>query len=153
MTLLERNPNAPQAWSGDMPVTSRYTFGLAGERFFRALREEGQILGSRCPKCDRTYVPATAFCERCLGALTEWIDVGLAGEVHTYTVLYQDLDGELQQPEIIVFVKFGDGGIIHKLRDVPIDAIRIGMQVEAVLKPVDSREGNILDIEYFRPVA
>ena len=31
MTLLERDPNAPAAWYGNLPVTSRYTYGLAGE--------------------------------------------------------------------------------------------------------------------------
>ena len=36
MTLLNRDPKAPVAWQGDLPVTNRYTYGLAGERFFRA---------------------------------------------------------------------------------------------------------------------
>ena len=62
MTLLERDKNAPQAWHGSLPVPSRYTYGLAGERFFRALKDEGKIMGSYCPDCDHTYVPATIFC-------------------------------------------------------------------------------------------
>ena len=46
MTLLERDKNAPNAWEGSLPVPSRYTYGLAGERFFRALKDDGAILGS-----------------------------------------------------------------------------------------------------------
>ena len=35
MTLLHETPNAPVSWLGELPVTNRYTYGLAGEKFFR----------------------------------------------------------------------------------------------------------------------
>ena len=153
MTLLERDPQAPQAWFGNLPVTSRYTFGLAGERFFRAIKDEGRIMGTHCPKCDHTYVPATLFCERCLGKLEEWVDVGSQGEVHTFTLLYQNYDGSTREvPEIIAMVAFGDGGLIHRLSGVEPDDVEIGMLVEAVFKDPPDREGSILDIAFFKPV-
>ncbi|MBU2610643.1 MAG: Zn-ribbon domain-containing OB-fold protein [Chloroflexi bacterium] len=152
MTLLERDPKAPTAWHGSLPVTSRYTYGLAGERFFRALKDEGKIMGSYCPKCDHTYVPAAVFCERCLGELTDWQDMGLIGELHTFTVMHVDVDGNpLETPEVVGFVTFGDGGIIHRIQADP-DELIIGMPMEAVLKSKAKREGSILDIEHFRPV-
>ncbi|HUV28583.1 MAG TPA: hypothetical protein VMW34_14580, partial [Anaerolineales bacterium] len=40
MTLLEPGNNSPSAWRDEMPVTNRYTFGVAGERFFRAIKDE-----------------------------------------------------------------------------------------------------------------
>lgn len=153
MTLLERDPKSPQAWVGDLPVTSRYTFGLAGERFFRAIKDEGRILGARCPQCERTYVPATIFCERCLGELDEWVDVGTTGEVHTFTLLYENYDGSPREtPELIAFVRLGDGGLVHRLGEVDLEDVEIGMRVEAVFKATEEREGSILDIAYFRPV-
>ena len=149
MTLLERDPKAPQAWFGSLPVPSRYTFGLAGERFFRALKDDGVIMGSYCPDCDHTYVPATVFCERCLGELTEWEDVGLVGELQTFTMLFVGYDGaELDEPELVGFIAFGDGGIVHRIEADP-DELFIGMPMEAVLKK--ERSGSILDIEYFKP--
>ena len=152
MTLLESDPQAPGAWFGNLPVTSRYSFGLAGERFFRALKDEGKIMGSRCPKCARTYVPATVFCERCLGELTEWDDMGLEGELHTFTVMFVDYDGEpLDQPQVVGLVSFGDGGLVHRIEADP-DELYIGMPMKAVLKPKAKREGSILDIEGFKPV-
>ena len=152
MTLLEHNPKAPGAWKGNLPVTSRYSFGLAGEKFFRAIKDEGRILGSRCQECNRTYVPGTIFCERCLGEVIEWVDVGTTGEVHTFTLLFENYDGSpRQEPEIVVFVSFGDGGIIHRLGEVEPQDVTIGMQVEAVFKPQSERTGSILDIEYFKP--
>ncbi len=153
MTLLERDSNAPSAWTGEMFVTSRYTFGLAGERFFRAIKDEGRILGARCAKCDLTYVPAALYCERCLGELTEWVDVGVCGEVHSFTLLYENLDGSHRgTPEIVALVQLGDGGLVHRLGEVEPDDVAIGMLVEAVFKPVEERQGSILDIAFFRPV-
>lgn len=153
MALLERDPEAPLSWEGTMPVTNRYTFGQAGERFFRLLKDEGRIYGSRCDQCNLTYVPATSFCERCLSKLEQWIDVGTQGEVHTFTILATNYDGTPSDvPEIIVLVKLGDGGLIHKLSAVDPEQLCIGMQVEAVIKPDNERTGSILDIEYFRPV-
>lgn len=154
MTLLEPDHKAPLAWQDEMPVTNRFTFGLAGERFFRAIQEEGRILGARCAKCNHTYVPAALYCERCLGKLEEWVDVGTRGRVHTYTLLYDNPDGSpREEPEIVAFVSLGDGGLTHRLGEVEPEAVAIDMPVEAVFKPAAEREGSILDIAYFRPVA
>lgn len=153
MTLLERDPKAPATWLGDLPVTSRYTYGLAGERFFRAIKDEGAIMGTHCVNCERTYVPATLFCERCLAELDEWIDVGTIGKVHTFTLLYANYDGSPREiPEIVAFVKLADGGLIHRLEEVDPDDVTIGLTVEAVFKPMAEREGSILDITHFKPV-
>jgi uncharacterized OB-fold protein len=153
MTLLQRDPTAPLAWLGDLPVTNRYTYGLAGEKFFRTLKDEGRILGTYCPDCDHTYVPATIFCERCLGKLETWVDVGTQGEVVTFTFLNVGLDGTpLEKPEIIAFVRFADGGLIHHLGEVELEQVEIGLIVEAVFRPKSKRVGSILDIKYFKPV-
>lgn len=153
MSLMEGLPHAPGSWVGNLPVTNRYTFGLAGERFFRAIKDEGRILGTHCPKCNHTYVPAVSFCERCLSELTDWIDVGTVGEVHTFTLLYENYDGSRREtPEIVAFIRFGDGGLIHRLGEADPNAIEIGIQVQAVFKPQSERKGSILDILYFKPL-
>jgi len=153
MTLLERDRSAPSAWLGELPVTSRYTYGLAGERFFRTIKDEGKLLGTHCSNCERTYIPAALFCERCLAQLDEWVDVGTTGEVHTFTLLYENYDGSPREdPEIVVFVELADGGLIHRLDEVDPEDVVIGMQVEAVFKPKAERVGSILDISHFKPV-
>jgi hypothetical protein len=154
MSLLEKDPNAPEAWLGEMPVTSRYTAGLAGERFLRAIKDEGKILGSHCDRCGITYVPARQFCERCMDELEKTVNVGTEGEVHTFTLLFENLDGTpREEPEIVAFISLGDGGLVHRLDEVHLDDLDIGMPVEAVFKPKGEREGSILDIKYFRPIA
>ena len=150
MTLLERDQNAPTAWHGEMPVTNRYTFGIAGERFFRAIKDEQQILGTHCQKCERTYVPAAIFCERCMNQLDEWVDVGTTGEVVTFTHLHVHYDGSSrEEPETVAFIRLGDGGLIHRLVSPNSQLVEIGMSAKAVFKPPSEREGSILDILHF----
>lgn len=153
MTLLDRNPNAPQVWQDEMAVTNRYTYGVAGERFFRTIKEEGRLLGTYCTNCDHTYVPAAIFCERCMDQLDEWVDVGIIGEVVTFTHLYVNYDGSHRQdPITVAFVKLGDGGIIHRLIFSDSEEVSIGMQAKAIFKPANEREGSILDITHFELV-
>lgn len=150
MTLLERDPSAPSEWIDEMQVTNRYTFGVAGERFFRSIKDEAKILGTHCNNCERTYVPASLFCERCLGQLDDWVDVGTTGEIVTFTHLYVNYDGSPRSdPETVAFIKLGNGGIIHRLVSSDSQQIKIGMTAKAVFKPKAEREGSILDIRHF----
>ena len=142
------------AWTDEMPVTNRYTFGVAGERFFRAIKDEGRILGSCCKDCDRIYVPAVIFCERCLHETSEWIDVGTVGEIVTFTELHIAYDGSpLERPEIVALVRFGDGGIIHRLVVDDAKQVEIGQLAKVVFKPSTDRQGSILDISHFELVS
>jgi uncharacterized OB-fold protein len=149
-------PTELKHWRGHMEVDHfHYTAGLAGERFFTALREEGKILGSRCPECGVTYVPPRVYCEECFAELDQYVDVGLRGQIRTFTVARIDRDGRLlEPPEIRALISFGDDttDLLHLLGEVEPDDVYIGMEVEAVLKPKREREGKITDILYFRPV-
>lgn len=143
----------PAQWFGDLPVNSRYTYGIALEKFFQTLKDEGVILGSPCAQCGKTYVPITLFCPECLAELNETIDVGLQGEIFSYTLLYKNLDGSPREtPEIIAYVKIADGGLIHRVEGIPPSQVQIGTQVAADLKSKDERVGSILDIRAFKPI-
>jgi hypothetical protein len=143
------------AWRGDIPITSRYTAGIAGEKFFREIKDSARIMGTYCEDCELIYVPATMFCERCFAQLDEWVEVASQGTVFTYTVLFRDLDNRpLDPPAILAYVKLdgSTGGLVHYLREIDPEEVYIGIEVEAVFKDAPEREGSILDIEYFRPV-
>lgn len=143
------------AWKSNIPITSRYTAGIAGERFFRAIKDLGQFLGTRCPSCDLVYVPAAMFCERCFAELDEWVEVPNRGEVFTYTLLYRDLDDRpLDTPVALAYVKLdgSTGGLVHYLGEVEAGDLYIGLEVEAVFRDPGERQGSILDVKYFRPV-
>jgi uncharacterized OB-fold protein len=146
MAILEKVDKLDHAtvWRGDLPITSRYTAGIAGERFFREIKDHARFLGTRCTACGLTYVPAAMFCERCFADLDEWVEVPNQGTVFTYTVLHLDLDERPLDPPAV---------LVHYVGEANPKAVFIGMEVEAVFKDAASREGSILDIQYFRPVS
>ncbi len=157
MAILEKVDKLHQtiAWRGDIPITNRYTAGVAGERFLREIKDHARILGTYCPACDLVYVPATLFCERCFAQLDEWLEVSNQGRVFTFTVLFRDLeDKPLNPPLVLAYVKMNgsNGGLVHYLGEVEPEQVFIGLEVEAVFKQVSEREGSILDIRYFRPL-
>jgi hypothetical protein len=157
MSLLHRLEHAGDALAqrGDMPTEGRYTAGVAGERFFRAIKDEGRFLAAVCVECDITYMPPRLYCEECFARLDEWIEVEPVGHVHTFTVVHQDLDEQpLPEPRILAFVALDetDGGLVHDLDEVDPEDVYLGMPVEPVLKEEGEREGGIRDIKYFRPV-
>jgi hypothetical protein len=157
MSLIERIGTFGEAkvWYDNMPLESEYTVGIAGEKFFRAMKDRGVIMGTVCPACDLTYVPPSMYCERCFGQLEEWVEVPAKGTVYTYTVLTRSLDDQaLDEPDILALVRLpgAHGGLVHRLRMIKPEDVEIGMEVEAVFKPKKEREGSILDIDHFKPV-
>ena len=131
----------------------QYTYGIAGERFFREIKDNAKITGTKCHKCNLIYVPPRIYCERCFEGLEEWCEIENKGEIHTYTISWVDLDGSrLEEPVILALVKFDGvyGGIVHKVEEISADNVKIGMKVSAVFK--EKREGSILDIKYFKPI-
>ncbi len=143
MTILSGDPHAPIRFIAEMPVNNRYSYGLAGEHFFRVIKEEARILGTRCAKCGIIYVPPSIYCERCLSELDEWVDVGTTGEIHSFTVLHLDAEGsESDHPEVIALIRLGDGGLIHKIDGVSPADVFIGMKV-STNAPVQSRISSI----------
>jgi uncharacterized OB-fold protein len=158
MPILDRidHFHRARAVEGDLPFYSVYTVGIAGEHFFRALKDEGKILGTRCTECEATYIPGRLYCEQCFAQLNDeaWFDAGTTGNVHTFTVMHIALDGTpLETPRILAFIEIGEtgSGLVHDLGDVDPNELFIGMNVQAVFKPIKERTGSITDIQHFGP--
>lgn len=150
---LER-PDEVRRWKGRIPVSHRYTPGVAGDVFFTALRDRGVLLGSRCESCDYTYVPARLFCERCFAELAADAEVGPGGRLVSFTISYTGLEGEpLEQPVTIGLVRpdGADAAIVHRIVETGEDPLEIGQRMEVVVKPEEERTGSIHDIDGFRP--
>lgn len=155
MSFLDRTTDARRFrhWEGDLEADYIYTTGIAGERFFRALRDEGRILASRCGACRRSYLPPKAFCERCFASLDAYVEAPAVGRVAAVTVAHLDRLGKpLSSPEAWAFVTFPrvHGGLVHRLL-VPPEAARAGLRVRPRIRPAGRRTGTILDIEGFEP--
>ncbi len=140
---------------GRLPIRHRYTPGVAGEAFFTALRDRGELLASRCERDGITYCPPRMFCERCFDQLEADVTVGPGGTLESFTIGYADVEGRPVDGAIPIGLVRLDGAdtyLMHALLfgdgDEPVG---IGDRVEVVLKPDDERTGSILDIRGFRP--
>jgi uncharacterized OB-fold protein len=154
--MLEKitNPERVRIVEGAIPVRHRYTAGVAGDRFFRALRDRGEILGTPCTACGVTYVPGRMFCERCFAALEEWVKVGPGGTLESFTAVHVDLDGQpLVEPAWVGLVMLDRATTVlpHRLEPNGTEP-QIGSRVEAVIEPKAKRSGSINDIRGFRLV-
>jgi uncharacterized OB-fold protein len=155
MTQEEELVIMPGAWN----LPFRHTAGRFASRFFRELRDNQKIYGVRCPKCRRVLLPPRPMCERCFAPIDEWVEVGHQGTVEAYTVLCVPFMGLPPPPLGMAVVKLdgADTGLNHILGGIEFsdpdksgEAVKIGMRVEAVWR--EQRRGEILDIQYFKPV-
>lgn len=142
---------------GILGIRNRYTAGVAGQRWLEILKKEGKIMGSRCSSCNTVYVPARLFCERCFKRIPDdaWEDVGRRGRLYSFTTVHRDLDERvLDEPVVVGLVEMASSNgarLLHYIKADPKD-LKIGMEMEAEIKPPSQRKGSILDIEGFRPV-
>jgi uncharacterized protein len=123
-------------------------------KFFIELRDNGKILGTRCPKCGVTYCPPSSDCPKCW-VPTEWVELGQQGTVLAYTIIGMPaLWLDVKAPYAMGLIKLdgADTGLVHFLGEIELDKIKVGMRVEAVPKKKEERAGYITDIAWFRPI-
>jgi len=99
-------------------------------------------------------VPPRIFCEWCFKPIEEYEELEPRGIIESYAISYVNERGEKSDtPEIFAAIRiFGsDTTLIHKLIAKP-EEVDIGLEVEAVFKPKEEREGKITDIEGFKLV-
>lgn len=136
-----------------------YAAGRNATRFFRALRDEGKLHGARCPETGLVLVPPRPI-NGIAGTHTgDWVEVGPRGTVTGCTVVetpfVDPMTGEKRPiPYGFAFIRLdgADTNIYHFLEETDLEAIHVGMRVEAVLKPRSEREGSMADIIHFRTV-
>jgi len=141
-------------YHGQINIPNTYSAGAVGSRFLIELRDKKRIMGTKCPTCNRVYVPARSICKDCFSQLDEWVEVSNKGTVLTYATDYEAKPIQpLATPIVYGIVKLdgADTGFVHILGEVDPEQLRIGMKVQAVFR--EEREGNILDIKYFKPLA
>lgn len=141
-------------YHGQIYIPNTYSAGAVGSRFLIELRDRKRIMGTRCPTCNRVYVPARSICKDCLGQLDEWVEVSDRGTVLTYATDYEAKPTQPVKPPIvygIIKLDGADTGLVHMLGEADPEQLRIGMKVQAVFR--EEREGSILDIKYFKPIS
>lgn len=140
-------------WLHTIEQGYRYTAGPIGTKFLEGLRA-GKLLAGKCHVCGRLLMPPKAFCQYDFAEIKELVEVAPVGIIKTYTVVYEDSNGNrLPKPVIIGFIEFPGvtGGLIHYIINVEPSGVRVGLKVRPVFKPEGERRGSIMDIVGFEP--
>jgi uncharacterized OB-fold protein len=120
-----------------IPLTYKYTAGVAGKAFCEALLE-GRIVGTRSPRTEKLLVPPSIFDEIGMDAVDheeQLVDIDPnSGFLESFTTVHEDRSGEmLDQPLVIAQVRFPDvdGSIFGKLvldaGDAPVIGAAVGL--------------------------
>ena len=138
---------------GKLALPYQYFAGKVGSKFIISLRDKKQILGVKCKKCNKVFVPPRQTCERCFEDLSNsWVELADTGEVTNFTVV-RYADGHLPRkpPYLLALVKLGgaDTPMPHILEGVSPEKVKIGMKVKAVF--AKQTTNTILDIDHFEP--
>jgi uncharacterized OB-fold protein len=55
---------------------------------FNQYLAEHKLMGTRCPSCDRVYLPPRAICPECHGDALAWVELAGRGRLAAFTSIY-----------------------------------------------------------------
>ncbi|UCD56203.1 MAG: Zn-ribbon domain-containing OB-fold protein, partial [Candidatus Hydrogenedentota bacterium] len=143
----------PAVHKSGISVPYHWWAGETASRFFTAIRDEQKIMGIRCARCGKVFLPPRKTCPSCFSQNEEWVPLSTEGELISFTVARRQLAALPRKvPVIYGLIKLdgADTALLHMLGEVDPSEVRIGMRVAA--KFSDNRTGSIMDIDYFTPV-
>jgi len=120
-----------------------YAAGDVGSRYLIALRDDMQLLASRCAACERVACPPRSFCTACAEKTSELVGVGPEGRLISWT----DRPGRGLFGLIIL-----DGAttaMLHRL-DIPAEMLGVDLRVRA--RFAEERSASPGDLEGFELV-
>jgi uncharacterized protein len=127
-----------------------YTPGVAASRFLRSV-EKGEIVGQRCPKCLKVYVPPRGACSMCGVATDEELTLTGKGTVTTFCITNVPSPG-LEPPYVTAWIRLDGADItsMFLIQECDPSDVRLGMRVEPVW--AEEKKPNIGSIKYYRPL-
>jgi uncharacterized OB-fold protein len=139
---------------GKLALPYTYFAGRVGSKFLTTLRDAKKILGIKCSRCNKVFVPPRQTCDVCLEDIRDnWVDVGNAGEVTNFTVVrYNDKHLPKKAPYILAMIKLdgADTSLVHVVEGIDVDEAKVGLRVQAVF--AEETTNTILDIDHFERV-
>ena len=136
-----------------MYLPFEYSAGDYVAIYLRSLKDK-KILGSRCAKTGKVFVPPVMSSPASGAPCTELVEVEHRGVITTFCVVNIPVLGrDLELPYVCasVLLDGADVSIFALIQEVGVSDVRMGMRVEAVWKPDAERQGDHTDILHFRP--
>jgi hypothetical protein len=155
-----------KAWERDQSLLAideiahmpyQWAMGLDGSKFFQEIKEREVLLGIKCPKCHKVYVPPRRLCGPCFTKMDELVELGREGYVEAVTLVnYPFIDPDTGDrrpvPYIYGYIKLdgADNLFSHIIRTKPGATINVGDRVRAIF--AKDKKGRIQDITFFEPI-
>ena len=105
--------------------------------------KDGRLMGSACKSCGYTTFPPRADCPRCMSAEFGFKEYSGRGKLYTHTTITAAPTGfDDMAPYTVAMVELDEGGrLIGWVGDtLPIDELRIGMEVQVVPRLFEETE-------------
>ena len=153
----------PESLRGGEPVRSvrtpaelkyRYTAGYATSRFLRGI-EQKKLLGQRCPKCKKVYIPSRGSCPSDGVPTDELVELPHKGTLTSFCIVNVQFYGQAMEVPYtsgLILLDGSDLPIMHLLQEVDVNDVRIGMRVEAVWVPDEELKPTLESVRYFKPI-
>ena len=130
-----------------------YKYSLGGQsKFFLELMNNKKILGTKCKKCGKIWMPPRINCSECYED-TDWVEMKQTGEVKISTIVWFTTSEFIQNiPYACAFIKLdgADTSLFQGLfsENLVPSKLKKGQRVRAVFKK--KREGKMTDF-FFVP--
>lgn len=143
-----------QTWD----LSYRHALGETVGGFLEGLRRQ-QLLGRRCPSCERVLFPARSFCDRCHVATEDWVEVGHTGVLEMFTIVYEPFPGMRVPPPYVLAYVLLDGadtagvGYVKglDLSDVHAASQQLSTGIQLRVRFSDEPQGQVTDFWYELP--
>jgi uncharacterized OB-fold protein len=137
------------------PIRLEYdvTAGHAQSAFLRGLTD-AKLLGGRCPKCSKVYLPPRGACPTDGVATAELVECGQRGVVTTFCVVNVPFRGQaIELPYVCaqVLLDGADIPFMALIQECHASDVRMGLRVEAVWEEPGRRSPSLESLRYFRP--
>jgi hypothetical protein len=142
---------------GEWHVRYKYSVGKVAGKFFGGLKQK-KILATHCSKCNLSFLPPRAYCERSFDPCESWIEAGLEGVIEAATIVTAEFENLPKPPYAIAYVRL-DGvstAMINFVRGLDLSNVERaaqrltpGTRVQVLFKEVP--EGRITDFHYVLP--
>lgn len=125
-------------------------------RYWRLRNQRYRLEGRKCNNCGNISFPPRIVCKKCKSREAEIFHLEGRGKIFSFTKIYQAPDAfDKTVPYAVALVDLVDGvRITAQLSDIDIHDVRIGMDVELVIRRIyeDGPKGPILYGYKFRPL-
>ncbi|RSM81332.1 DNA-binding protein [Kibdelosporangium aridum] len=137
------------------PVRLHYTHSASAEetRYLNGLLE-GRLLGQRCPKCQKVYIPPRGACPTDGVPTVDEVELPDRGTITTFCIVNLPFLGQRIKPPYVTAYILLDGADIafqHLILGCEAAEVRMGMRVKAAWRPREEWQPSLANIDHFEP--